>query len=91
MHELPYRRRYTRTLIVIAIAFAVLFPLVPQSSGELAELVRLVMWTYGVTISTIVAPTLLYAGLRTKNWLDAAIGLLGMLPICFWFAWIVYH
>lgn len=91
MSEIPFRRNSTRVLIAIAILFAILFPLVPSSVVGVNQIIRTVMGTYGMGISSIVAPTLLYAGLRTKNWNDVTIGSLGTLPLFFWLPWIVYH
>jgi hypothetical protein len=91
MSEIPLRRNYTRVLIAVAILFAILFPLVPSSKGGVTQIIRTVMGTYGTSISAIIAPTLLYAGVRTKNWTDVSIGSLGTIPLCFWLAWIVYN
>lgn len=78
-------------MIAVAILFTIMFPLVPSSTVGVTQIIRTLVGTYGMTISAIVAPALLYSGLRTRNWTDASMGMLGTLPLCFWLAWIVYH
>lgn len=56
--EIPFRVNYTRVLIVVAILFAILFPLVPSSVVRVIQIIRTVMGTYGMGISSIVAPIL---------------------------------
>lgn len=77
-------------MIALAILFAILFPFLPASTDGLTPIIRAMMGTFGMAVSAILAPTLLYAGLRTKNRTDAFVGMLGVISLWFWIAWIVF-
>ena len=82
--EIPYRRTYSRILVIILWAAVPIAALLPYPTAGIFVPIRVFVCTYGIGIASILCPTLVYAGLRTHCFVDVILGCTGLLTLIYW-------
>ena len=81
---LPYRRTYSRALVILALAAVPIFAVLPEATTGLLFSLRAFVCVFGIAVSALWCPVLVYAGVRTRCPIDAIVGCVGTLALLYW-------